>query len=1055
MFYKYIFFFIILNSIISSKLYSQQISISDNSSFIIKSDGALWGWGGNLNGQLGDSTLISKNKPIRIGVDSNWSKISGGRDFTLAIKKDGTLWSWGSNQAGIGFNPSSVSIIKAPTKVDDDNIWIDVGVGEQHTIALKSNGTLWGWGHNNGNVGNGSTQNVFTPKKISNDSNWKSISVGAYHTLAIKSDGTLWAWGSNSQGQLGDSLLVNSFTPFKIGTDNDWQYISAGRSQSLAIKKDGTLWAWGADVIFGGKESFRKSHFPTKIGIENNWAIISAGSYYSFALKRDGTLWAWGKNNGGNIDSIHYFIGLPLKIVDSCSIVKSSIFGSYAYSGSNIIVKQDGSIWTWGSNVNGQLGISSFGNKNIFSSIDTNTNWVKIKTNIASTFGIKKDGTLWGWGENNWGQLGDSSRINKNSPVKIGGDNSWIDVSVGRTYTIGIKKDGSLWGWGYNFGNVLGNMISSIDPQTLPLQIGTEYDWVQVHASLMGQSFGIKKDGSLWAWGNDNSCGILGGSIFFELPTKISTSSWVNISLGDGHIIGIKKDKSIWAWGCNSYGELGQGNLINSNTPKQVGINLEWNSIASGRNHSAAISSDSSLWLWGRNYAVQNTSLASNINQLVPLKKGEKRGFKYTAANSSCTFSIFNDNSLWFVGENNHGLMGDTTIGSFSNIDTLLKVGQDKDWESISVGYQHAIAVKLNGKLYGSGDNYAGQIGDGTGFKSIPQNINLNICVKSKVNAIQQSFGISKCDTSFFNAVVQKKSDSLNYYWDFGDGAYSNKISPYHVFNSTNEYNVKLIVTDRNFASCKDSIITKIKIYKNPANFSEKNIDLCYGITYQPLFVKPDSNCKINWYDTLLIGGVSTLNLTPTTNKIGNTFYYFSQRDTISGCESNRSKFLVSIFPIPSTPTLSRDTASYLVSNTNIGNTWYKDGTALTDTTKKIKPTVPGSYTVKTTQNGCVSSLSPPYYYFVTDIINLSKDEFIKLAPNPFINQLNFDFLVKGYQRLNLEVFDIASGTKVASQPNLPAGTKITLGQLSAGTYVIRVTSTDNKISYQFKMVKL
>ena len=99
--------------------------------------------------------------------------------------------------------------------------------------------------------------------------------------------------------------------------------------------------------------------------------------------------------------------------------------------------------------------------------------------------------------------------------------------------------------------------------------------------------------------------------------------------------------------------------------------------------------------------------------------------------------------------------------------------------------------------------------------------------------------------------------------------------------------------------------------------------------------------------------------------------------------------------------------------------------------------------------------MSSAYYYLVTDIINLSKDEFIKLAPNPFINQLNFDFVVKGYQKLNIEVFDIATGTKVASQPNLTAGSRITLGQLSAGSYVIKITSTDNKISYQFKMVKL
>lgn len=158
---------------------------------------------------------------------------------------------------------------------------------------------------------------------------------------------------------------------------------------------------------------------------------------------------------------------------------------------------------------------------------------------------------------------------------------------------------------------------------------------------------------------------------------------------------------------------------------------------------------------------------------------------------------------------------------------------------------------------------------------------------------------------------------------------------------------------------------------------------------------------------------------------------------------------------IPSVPIITKDTANNLISNSAKGNIWYKDGIILKDTAQKIKPTTPGSYTAKTTQNGCVSSLSTPYYYLVTDIINLSKDEFIKLVPNPFVNQLNFDFILKEFQKLNLEVFDLASSTRVASLPNLTAGSRITLGHLSAGTYVIKVTSTDNKISYQFKMVKL
>jgi hypothetical protein len=127
----------------------------------------------------------------------------------------------------------------------------------------------------------------------------------------------------------------------------------------------------------------------------------------------------------------------------------------------------------------------------------------------------------------------------------------------------------------------------------------------------------------------------------------------------------------------------------------------------------------------------------------------------------------------------------------------------------------------------------------------------------------------------------------------------------------------------------------------------------------------------------------------------------------------------------------------------------------LIDSTFKLKPTTPGNYSAKSFLNGCLSDFSNTYYYLVTDIINLSASEFIKLAPNPFVNQLNFDFVVKGYQRLNVEVFDIASGSKKASMQNLTPGMPINLSQLSAGTYVIKVSSNDGKINYQFKMIKL
>jgi hypothetical protein len=173
------------------------------------------------------------------------------------------------------------------------------------------------------------------------------------------------------------------------------------------------------------------------------------------------------------------------------------------------------------------------------------------------------------------------------------------------------------------------------------------------------------------------------------------------------------------------------------------------------------------------------------------------------------------------------------------------------------------------------------------------------------------------------------------------------------------------------------------------------------------------------------------------------------------GCSKFSDSILIKSFAIPSAPIISRDTANNLVSNVTFRNTWFKDGTLITDTTQKFKPTSPGSYTVKTTQNGCISAMSSPYYYLVTDIVRLNNGEFIKLAPNPFINQINLDFNIKGYQRLNVDVFELTTGNRVFSRQGLQAGTPIILNELSSGTYIIKITSNDSKIVQQFKMLKM
>ncbi len=163
-----------------------------------------------------------------------------------------------------------------------------------------------------------------------------------------------------------------------------------------------------------------------------------------------------------------------------------------------------------------------------------------------------------------------------------------------------------------------------------------------------------------------------------------------------------------------------------------------------------------------------------------------------------------------------------------------------------------------------------------------------------------------------------------------------------------------------------------------------------------------------------------------------------------------------SLYQKPPAPSIFRDTAGFLTSNYNTGNQWYKNGVAIAGATDfKYKPTENAQYTVTTVQNGCASLKGTSYFYLVTDIVNLDDNQFIKVTPNPFINFMNIDFVVKGHQRMNIEVFSAATGAKVATRMGVTAGSRLTFNELTLGVYFVRVASPDLKVSHQFKMIKL
>lgn len=251
----------------------------------IKTDGSLW----HLDIWTNTNAVLNQ-----IGTDTDWKEITSNGDCAAAIKTDGTLWSWGSGLQYAEYQllgrPDNQNNVSIPTQIGVSNTWKTVDFGSRTAHAIKTDGTLWGWGWNDsGQIGNNSIFNKSSPVQIGNGTTWKQISHGDYHTVSIKTDGTLWAWGDNGKGQLGigsNGLASFKSSPVQIGTNTNWSLVKAGGSSTLAIKTDGTLWAWGDNGKgqLGIGNTYSKSS-PVQVGTDTTWTLISCSSYYSAAVK--------------------------------------------------------------------------------------------------------------------------------------------------------------------------------------------------------------------------------------------------------------------------------------------------------------------------------------------------------------------------------------------------------------------------------------------------------------------------------------------------------------------------------------------------------------------------------------------------------------------------------------------------------------------------------------------------------------------------------------------------------------------------------------------------
>ena len=758
--------------------FNQTLSAGAGHLCSINGDGELACWGLNLDGQVGDGTEEIRDTLTQVGVEDDWLTVSAGNRFTCAIRQrkanSGSLWCWGANdfgQLGIG----SLEEKSTPTQVGRASDWVTVSTGRDHACAVRTNGGLYCWGSDDfGQVGNGAVESsdVLSPIRVGADQVWTRVSSGYGSTLAVDSNGNLWGWGFNDVGQLGDGTTTNREQPTQIGSDDDdeWAEPIAARPYdweptwwsttssffSCALKTDGSLWCAGDNSSgqFGDGSYDSSNVFVRSGGNTNTYLSASIGESYMCGVQMDGSLWCWGSNDYVTVAPYSpedYFVD-PEQVGALSNWVAVAVGPSgdldvnpWYFNAGACAMNTSGALFCWGSNDIGQQGRGLWAR-------DIGGSWESATAGRGFSCGIRSgSGTAECWGTNSYGRMGTGEPADAvdAEPRTIANDDvtGWSEIFGARYLSCGIASAGapigSAWCWGNTRSGGLGNGDYSGSYELTPIRVGNascasdpdcdyNFAWTKLSPGVFS-ACGITTSGELWCWG-EGSAGELGdgesgteyydyyylephrSTALFRVGTAgggIPTSDWIDIASNSTGIAngafrcGIREVSddagTLWCWGG---GPIGNGNLV----PNQVGSDDDWVKVALGSQHACAIKHDQSLWCWGINNNGE-LGIGAAGNQAAPTRVGASSDWIDIALGweMSCGIRTVVDedsgepSSLYCWGDNSANILGKPATVANSNIP--LRVRVDFNPERVSMTESHACvfgggAIGCHGSAY-------------------------------------------------------------------------------------------------------------------------------------------------------------------------------------------------------------------------------------------------------------------------------------------------------------------------------------------------------------------
>ncbi len=691
-------------------------------------NGTAWAWGDNASGKLADNTTTNRSSPVSVVGAHSFDKIACGTTHSLALKSvDGSAWAWGVGTSGV-LGDNTTTTRSSPTSVIGAHSFDYLVGGASHSAGLKANnGTVWTWGLNtSGQLGDGSTTPRSSPVSVAGAHSFTSIYANTTGTVARKADGTVWAWGLGTNGQLGDNTVTSKSSPVSVAGNVSYISIASGLNHTIAIKaSDSSVWAWGinSNVELGDNSNGAKSSPQAVYGAFSFVSLsnIAAGGTHSLSIAANGTCFTWGDNTNGRLgDNTTTSRSSPVSVVGAHSFTSIA-----AGTGHSLGLKTDnGTCWAWGLATSGQLGDNTATSKSSPVSVAGAHSFSKIVAAVNFSAGLKSnDGSLWTWGINTNGQLGDGSLTTRSSPVSVLGAHSFTKImlaSSAASHLLALKSDGSLWAWGLNSIGQLGD--GTVFDKSSPISVAGGHSFIQVSGGGV-HTIALKADGQALVVGGNYS-GQLGSVASLDnamlLANVVLTNtlySFASITGGNTQTVALKSNGTCWAWGLGTSGQLGDNTLTTKSSPTSVFGGHSFIQTQGSSLNSYGLRADGSCWAFG-----DGATLAQFDNRS-PTSFGQATSYTAIACGGNSSYGIKSDGSVWGLGLNTSGELGDGTattksspifvIGSFIlHSFTNVFAGQSCD---------HMLASKSDGSTWAWGFGTSGQLGDNTATnKSTP-----------------------------------------------------------------------------------------------------------------------------------------------------------------------------------------------------------------------------------------------------------------------------------------------------------------------------------------------